>query len=1139
MDAIARQSKTTICRRLVPSPRLAAILLWFLAVACVAAPPFQGISAESINHAITSLKADGQANSEIRKQVLDIYQQALSALAAADDRRQKIQELKQQAEQAPTVLAGLQRQLNGVGKAKTRESVANLDARQLADQLEQLKSKVAELRTQRADLHNMLTSLAQRPADARNELASARKALRQLEVSPDTAGQSANAIGNADAALVAARHQALTAKIELLKQELATLDTREQVFEARRALVQKRLERYTKSLAAVQSAFAEQQENRASQIQESAKKRVRQLENAPAIVAQAADKNADLASELAQITRQNEAIAVTQTRLRDRLEGLENRFNLVRRQLQIGGASAALADVLRKQKQLLTEMQLQTLELLRKLPDLSAMELRAFQLQQKRMQLENSEQVAKQLIAASNKTVDDSAQKTLVDLLEQRQEIINRLASAMKRYVDAGRGLQAMSRQYRQTASSFGNLVNERLFWLPSFAPIDWSWLPRFVSAVPDFLSRAHLGNVLSGLFYSVWAWPWVAGFGLLLFVLLMSARGLLRSQLRLAAQPVGNVTDDTIWVTLRAAAASALLCLPWALLLVLAGWLLIRTPQTTEFVGAVGVALIKVGELKLFITSFRQVCRPFGLAQSHFQWPDSARRRLRRSLRYVLIALMVPTFFVGITEVLNDDSLRETIGRVTFIFGSLALAWFVWHVLHPNRGILSEVFGPEHRGRWLLGYFWMPLALGVQLVLAALAAWGYYYTALQLESRYFVSAGLLGGSIIIYSLIIRWVTVAERRLALARALRKREEARDARATREAAAVAGEGAPDSLDSVEIDMVQITEQTRTFIRMIVALLAGVALWLIWADLLPALSQLNTISLWQHVVTAGDESYINKVTLGAVLLALGVGVLTALAGRNLPGFLEITILRRVSVEAGSRYAIAKLFQYAIVTVGLLWAISLIGVSWTSIQWLVAALGVGLGFGLQEIFANFVSGLVILFERPVRVGDTVSVGALTGTVTRIRIRATTITDWDNKEVIIPNKTFITETVINWTLADAVTRLIVRVSIARDADTDLAEKLITEAIEAESSALEDPAPSVFIVGIEEGQIVFEARVFFYDLYYLLPLQHALYRRIKDAFAEHNIEISFPQKDLHIRSVDESIRQVMAPRRARPDGTD
>ncbi len=106
-----------------------------------------------------------------------------------------------------------------------------------------------------------------------------------------------------------------------------------------------------------------------------------------------------------------------------------------------------------------------------------------------------------------------------------------------------------------------------------------------------------------------------------------------------------------------------------------------------------------------------------------------------------------------------------------------------------------------------------------------------------------------------------------------------------------------------------------------------------------------------------------------------------------------------------------------------VGGLVGFSMIGIEWSKLQWLVAALGVGLGFGLQEIFANFISGLIILFEKPIRIGDTVTIRDLTGSVTRINTRATTISDWDRKEIIVPNKAFITEQFINWSLSDSVT--------------------------------------------------------------------------------------------------------------------
>ncbi len=135
--------------------------------------------------------------------------------------------------------------------------------------------------------------------------------------------------------------------------------------------------------------------------------------------------------------------------------------------------------------------------------------------------------------------------------------------------------------------------------------------------------------------------------------------------------------------------------------------------------------------------------------------------------------------------------------------------------------------------------------------------------------------------------------------------------------------------------------------------------------------------------------------------------------------------------------ARYALVSLSQYLIVLIGGVWLFRVLGVSWANVQWLVAAISVGLGFGLQEIFANFVSGLIVLFERPIRVGDIVTIGGVSGTVTRIRARATSITDWDRKELIVPNKEFITGQLINWTLSDSVLRVVIKVALSYGATT------------------------------------------------------------------------------------------------------
>jgi potassium efflux system protein len=201
------------------------------------------------------------------------------------------------------------------------------------------------------------------------------------------------------------------------------------------------------------------------------------------------------------------------------------------------------------------------------------------------------------------------------------------------------------------------------------------------------------------------------------------------------------------------------------------------------------------------------------------------------------------------------------------------------------------------------------------------------------------------------------------------------------------------------------------------------------------------------------------------------------------------------------------------------GLSVALNILGAQWSKLQWLVAALGVGLGFGLQEIVANFISGLLILFERPIRVGDTVTVGSHTGTVTRIRIRATVLTDWDRKEQIIPNKTFITEQLTNWTLSDSITRQIIQVGVAYGSDVGQVHQVLSQVVADSKRVIAEPPPAVFFVGFGDSSLNFEIRVFVQNMLDIMPLIHELHVAIEAELRRHGIEIPFPQRDIWIRS--------------------
>ncbi len=268
-------------------------------------------------------------------------------------------------------------------------------------------------------------------------------------------------------------------------------------------------------------------------------------------------------------------------------------------------------------------------------------------------------------------------------------------------------------------------------------------------------------------------------------------------------------------------------------------------------------------------------------------------------------------------------------------------------------------------------------------------------------------------------------------------------------------------------------------------------------------------------WLNYGIAGSSFTVGKLVIVLVLLVALVWV----TGRVTTMVVD-RILARRGLDVGIAQAVGTIFRYAIVGLGTLVIVQSAGIDLSTLTVLAGALGVGLGFGLQNVVGNFISGLIILFERPIKVGDRVEVGQVMGDVRRIAARATTVVTNDNIAIIVPNSDFITERVTNWSHGSRLVRLRVPVGVSYVADPDVVRRLLTDVAERHAGVLKEPKPDVIFVEFGDSSLNFELRVWtrdFTDKPILLRSQ--LNFDIWQQFKSGGIEIPFPQRDLHIRS--------------------
>lgn len=1080
-------------------------------------------TAEQIQAKLTALVANRDIPEEERKQAQDLYQQALSQLQAAKTYADSLTNFQQLQQSAPAEVAHLQQKLNSESLALP---LVNASVEELSRRLAQTQGDLSSAQERVIELEQQLTLQQARPKIIPGELEGLRQQVADLEnkLRNNAATAATPLLAEARQTFLNAQRHALNQQISALEQERLSYEARLSLLNARRATATQAVGQARTQIQQLQDLLSSRRRDEAAAVVEQTAQVKQQVVAKPTVIQTLADENAATSHRLAELVQQSDTINVEQVQISERLSQLMERLLGVKQQLGIAGSSDALGPILLEER--------------RNLPEIAHYRQRVEALQQRIIQtrLEQYRAVeslnqARDIQAALKKITDQlDAEKIRTEredvvaqarsLLTDRQELLKKITDSYGNLLTALVALDDVHHKLIEQTDVYRDLLDRHLLWIRSGSTLGVEWLKNLGLTIDWLLQPEQWRPVWQNVVRGAQNQPIIAMLSALVWFGLLYYRRALIRRLGEGVEFIGDVRRDRFMLTARALAISILLALPWPWLLASLGRLLYVSGNRAEFSQGLMQGLFGGAAIALNITLLRQLCRPRGIAIAHFGWAEAGCRYARRHLSWFVWVGAASVLMVRLCDVQTEPLYSDTLGRLVFFGGMLAVAGLLWRLLDPTQpllGAIAETYA--NTLLWRLRYFWYWPTVGVYLSLGLLALSGYYYTALQLRGRVMLTAWLLLAILLLVNLFLRWLNLSQRRLALQRALAKREAQLTARATKETGPTSsGESVPLELLQVpDLDLNTVSEQTRSIMVLLVWVGLGFGLWYIWESLIPAFAILNEISLWQHSVSAAAGAQVVDITLGRVLMATTLLVLVGLMAHNLPGVLELVVLRRLTVDPGNRNAIITIIRYLIVGIGLVIALNVIGMNWERLQWLVAALGVGLGFGLQEIFANFVSGLILLLERPIRVGDTVTLGDQSGTVARIHIRATTLIDWDRKEIIVPNKTFITNALINWTRNDSMTRVVIPVSVSYDSDPIQVHDILLEVAASHPLVLKDPAPAVLFLKLGESALEFEVRVFVQELSNRLALTHELHNRVFETLRAHRIDIPFPQRDVHL----------------------
>ncbi|ART79959.1 miniconductance mechanosensitive channel MscM [Oceanisphaera avium] len=1050
------------------------------------------------------------------KKLREDYNQALQLVRDGERYKEQATGYQQFMDNYPEELKKLEKK-QALLKAPDLDYVAKLDEEGTQQELVEAQALRLKLRRQREELTNALnlqelsnTGIHDLLDELRLQLRDAQQSLDKLQFA-DTRGRKETAIRT----LVMAREQHLQHRIQALELEELSSSNKDNINRIKVDIIQRQLQNVDIKIEALQLRQNELRRATTQAAIAESERLLDEVESDAQILIDQQATNQQLSALLGEKSREVEALQLEYQTVERAASELGDMKTNLKEQLEWLQVSRGFGENLRTR--------------LSELPapySLAQLEARIVQsrvdkygYQETLDNLRNNNYRTELLLSEKAQSITEAQRLQVDELLATQQRLLERLVSATDNQIHEQTRLKvAYSRQNSQL-QEIRALTDERLFWLPDLRPIG----SQFPSAIMETLGWLLTWSTWTALPQTVLqqSTASLALYGmscvLVMYLGILSRRSL-RAYLARISPRIGNVTQDKYDYTFNTLLLSMLTALPIPALLSLLGNAFI-SPWAPPVVLALAHGLKQL-MLPVFILLFaRNLMLENGLLIVHFNLAPARVRRIWQQFQRLMLSLLPALLILYLARDYRDFSLYDTLGRLSFIAVCLLTSLFSWRMFREDLPLL--VSPPRQEHLTLVNHFLWALLIISPLLAAVAALMGYLFTASTLLRQLEVSVLVGMGFLMFYYLVRRWMLIQRRRLAFERAKTKRAEILAQRKEKDETTEGHASSPspeaEAAAVAEVDLDIISAQSLGLLRSALMLGFLLSLMLLWSEINTAFSFLNSIEVWQVSSSFAGEEALTPISLKDLVIALFVIVLTWITARNLPGLMELSVLQHLDLSPGTGFAITTISKYVVLLIGAFTTFGMLGIDWSKTQWLVAALSVGLGFGLQEIFANFVSGLIILFEKPIRIGDTVTIRELTGTISKIKTRATTIVDWDRREIIVPNKAFITEQFVNWSLSDAITRVRLMVRVRLDADIDLVQRITYEAIAECSHILESPVPEVFLVELTDSALVYEVRVYVEDMSHRMPMTHELHNLLLTRLRQHDIKIPHQQVDIRL----------------------